>query len=82
MSKKIFQLIEGSSQIKGVRHDLSTSTMLVKFHNDRVYSYNPVTFKEYNDLLSAESVGSHFYKNFKSNKDLTVKEIKDGSKNQ
>jgi hypothetical protein len=48
-----------SSMIAAVGHDSSTNTLTVRFKNGREYQY-PCTPAEFQELLSAPSIGKHF----------------------
>jgi hypothetical protein len=50
--------------IQAVGHDSSSNTLTVRFKNGREYTY-PCTPGEFQDLLSAQSIGKHFIANFK-----------------
>jgi len=59
-----------SSQIHSVGHDAPTATLAIRFRTKdgepaALYHYANVTDEDFNALKSAESVGSHFYKNIK-----------------
>ncbi len=61
-----------SSQITHIGHDTATNTMAVKFKgyggkDGSTYHYEGVTPEQFDAFLKAESIGSHFGKNFKSN---------------
>lgn len=64
-----------SSNIKSVGHDNKTKTMEVTFHNNKTYSYTPVTSEGYKKFVNAPSIGSFFFKNFKNNKSIDCKEV-------
>ena len=65
-----------SSNLKSVGFDKGSSTLEVEFHSGKVYSYCPVSEGMYDELMAADSVGSHFAKAIKANDKLTVLEIK------
>lgn len=51
-----------SSQIKEVAYDEPSETLYVRFKaNKKTYSYNPVSKKEYQDMIKATSVGKYFH---------------------
>jgi hypothetical protein len=59
-----------SSQIHSLGYDSASSTMAVRFKNKAsqptsLYHYASVPFEAFSDLVTAESIGSHFYKNIK-----------------
>jgi hypothetical protein len=56
-----------SSQIKSIGYDPQTKQMEVEFKSGGVYQYENISAKDHEDLMAAESVGSHFYKNIKPN---------------
>ena len=41
-------------------------TLEVEFPNGDVYQYSPVSEKQYQDMLSAPSVGSYFMRNIRA----------------
>ena len=56
-----------SSQIESIGHDPATNTMAIKFKGGGLYHYANVKPEQHQQLLGAESIGSHFGKNFKKN---------------
>ena len=56
-----------SSQIESVGHDPETSTLAIRFKSGGTYHYQNVSADQHNDLVSAESVGSHFHNGIKKN---------------
>jgi len=63
-----------SSQIHGIGHDAPTSTLAIRFRTKdgspaALYHYENVTAEEFAAFKGAESIGSHFYKNIKPNKE-------------
>lgn len=55
-----------SSNIASVGYDSHTGVMEVEFRTGKVYTYPNVSAQEFQDLLSAPSIGSHFHKHFRS----------------
>lgn len=49
-----------SSNIKSLAYNMSTKIAFVLFKNSSIYMYKDVTNEDYQELLSAESVGRHF----------------------
>jgi hypothetical protein len=63
-----------SSQIHGIGHDAPTSTLAIRFRTKdgapaALYHYSGVSPEEFEAFKGAESIGSHFYKNIKPNKE-------------
>lgn len=59
-----------SSQIHSIGHDAETHTLAVRFKNKDgapagLYHYSNFTVDDFAAFSSAESIGSHFYKNIK-----------------
>lgn len=54
-----------SSNIDEIGYDSTTSTLYIKFKNNRLYSYDNVPELVYDDLKSAPSIGSYFYQNIR-----------------
>jgi len=52
-----------SSDIAALGYDDSTSTLYVRFHQGRLYSYDRVPRSVYEALNSAPSIGSSFHAN-------------------
>lgn len=61
-----------SSQLKEVAHD--GDTLYVRFKNKKVYSYAPVSKKQYDEFINSDSLGSYFHKNFKMNSKLKIQQ--------
>ncbi len=61
--------------IKSIGFDHNINTLEVEFNNGKVYEYSPITQMGYNELMSANSVGSFFAKNIKGNPSVTFKEV-------
>ncbi len=59
-----------SSQIKEIGH--VQDTLFIRFRNNKLYSYAPVTAEKFEEFKSAESIGSYFHKNFKMNFKLKI----------
>lgn len=56
-----------SSSLRSVGYDESTETLEIEFHNGRVYRYYDVPREVYEELMSAESLGSYFVENIRDN---------------
>lgn len=54
-----------SSNIDEIGYDATTSTLYIKFKNNRLYSYDNVPESVYDNLKSASSVGSYFHQNIR-----------------
>lgn len=59
-----------SSNIASVGYDEPTKTLEIEFHNGQIWQYEPVTLDGYNQLMGADSIGSHFYKHIRNNETL------------
>jgi hypothetical protein len=46
-----------SSNVNSLSYDHTKGALMVKFHSGTIYSYEGVTYNEYQTLLKAESVG-------------------------
>ena len=66
-----------SSNIKMMGHDKATNTLEVLFYSGKSYQYQPVTEDAYHTMLKADSIGSYFSKNIRSNKLITCLEIEE-----
>lgn len=55
-----------SSMINSVGYDAETQTLDVEFKDGRVYSYGGVPQSEYDNMMSAQSVGKYFAQNIKN----------------
>jgi hypothetical protein len=55
-----------SSQLKHVEYNSETFVLTVTFMNDKRYEYYDVSKNDFNSLLDADSIGSHFIKNFRN----------------
>ena len=50
-----------SSNLAAVGYD--GGTLIIEFHDGRVYEYYRVPYSEYHGLMSADSPGRYFHKN-------------------
>lgn len=55
-----------SSNITRIGYDAEAGTLVVEFKSGTKYSFSGVTTKEHQDLVEAQSVGSHFHANIRS----------------
>lgn len=55
-----------SSMIRSVGYDAENQTLAVEFNNGSVYDYGGVPQSEYDNMMSAQSVGKYFVANIKS----------------
>jgi len=63
-----------SSQIHSIGHDAETQTLAIRFKNKDgapagLYHYRNFTTDDLSQFKSAESIGSHFYRAIKPNKE-------------
>lgn len=66
-----------STNIAKVGHDGNDQGWLVvKFHNGAIWAYHPVSTEGYHALVQAESHGSWFHKNIKTNKAISSFNLK------
>lgn len=56
-----------SSNIDSIGYDKENLTLEIEFEHGGVYQYNGVPENEYNNLMSANSIGSYFAQNIKNN---------------
>jgi len=56
----------GSSSIKSVGYDAASKMLEIEFSQGTVYQYPDVPQEVYNDFAAAESAGSFFHANIKS----------------
>lgn len=54
-----------SSNVSAVGYEHSENALYVKFNNGVIYKYYDVPENEYNQLLSASSVGSYLWNNIR-----------------
>lgn len=57
-----------SSQISSVAHEPRTGMMQIKFNHGGLYEYGRVSDEQFRAMVMADSIGSHFSKHFKNNK--------------
>lgn len=57
-----------SSSIEAIKYEKGLNTLVVLFKSGQLYRYNDISPTEFNDLLNADSVGSHFAKHIRNNK--------------
>lgn len=56
-----------SSMIKAMGYDADSEELHVEFNNGKGFKYPGVTQAAFDELQSADSVGSFFHKNIKNN---------------
>ena len=56
-----------SSHLKSVKYDAVKRTATLEFKNGDRHEYHNVPVSEYQRLIDADSVGSHFHTEFKDN---------------
>ncbi|MEX0313432.1 MAG: KTSC domain-containing protein [Allomuricauda sp.] len=49
-----------------------TSTLYIRFRNNKLYSYSPVAKEKWEEFKKAESIGKYFHANFKMNSELKI----------
>lgn len=69
-----------SSNIKSIGYDPGTNTLEVEFkakgkNPEKIYQYQPVTPPEYDELMKADSIGSHFNSTIRINPNIFYKQI-------
>lgn len=57
--------IDNSSNIKAIGYDEKNNTLEVIFKNGGHYSYENVSIEMHKELMTADSVGTHFSKHIK-----------------
>lgn len=62
-----------SSNIVSIGHE--DKVLEVEFLNGSIYQYKPITEAGYKALLEADSIGSFFYKNIRSNKMISTEKV-------
>ena len=65
-----------SSQIKAIEFREKDDALRVYFQNGRIYDYAPFTKDRFDEFFNADSIGSYFHKNIKSDKTLITKRLK------
>lgn len=58
-----------SSQINAIGYNAVNNTLVVEFKGGGKYQYSNVGQGTFDAMMSADSVGSFFYRNIKANKD-------------
>lgn len=66
MAGQIPRIPVASSMIHSVGYDPENQTLDVEFNNGSVYSYGGVPQSEYDNMISAQSVGKYFVQNVKN----------------
>ena len=66
-----------SSRIKALSYDPSTLRLYVKFPKGRVYQYSNVSKLMFEQVITADSIGSTFGLVIEGNKGVSYKEITD-----
>lgn len=54
-----------SKNILDINHDPLKNELHVRFHNGQAYTYHGVSADQFNQLLTAKSIGKHFSLNIK-----------------
>jgi hypothetical protein len=66
-----------STNIAEIGYDPDTSTLEIKFTSGGIYQYWPITQSGWELFLKADSKGSFFYKNIKSNSGVNYRRLDD-----
>lgn len=64
-----------SSNIAAVGHDPSTNELHVQFKSGGTHIYSGVTAEDHNDLIAAESIGSHFHRHIRTRPSRKKEEV-------
>lgn len=64
-----------SSNIGLIGYKPEKKKLYVKFKEGGYYSYSPVTKKQWKEFCESESKGSWFWKNIRSDKNITNKKL-------
>ena len=65
-----------SSNIRSIGYNDDFNTLEVEFWSSgAIWRYWPIEHSEYNSLMKADSVGSHFAKEIKNKKDLRSQQV-------
>jgi hypothetical protein len=70
--KKVFFEPVKSSTIAEIGHVKEDLTLYVKFKNNELFSYAPVSTEDYKSFKESDSIGSYFHKNLKTNSTLKI----------
>jgi hypothetical protein len=54
-----------SSDLSAIGYDASSATLTIEFRSGGVYEYSQVPYREFLELLNAESHGKYFHQNIK-----------------
>lgn len=60
-----------SSNLISVGYDPNSKTLEVEFREGRLYRYDQVPQRAYDDLMNAQSKGSHFHRHIRDNYSTT-----------
>lgn len=55
-----------SSNVQSIGYDNEQQIVFVKFINETIYVYRGVPETEFNNLLTASSIGSYLHRNYKN----------------
>ncbi len=58
--------VDGSSAIRALEYRAEEKAVRVHFHSGHWHDYGPLTADEYQEFLTAKSVGEHFHKHVKA----------------
>lgn len=64
-----------SSNIAEIGYNEEKQKLYIQFKEGGLYSYHPVTPKQWKEMQKAESKGSYFWKNIRNNKSITTKQL-------
>jgi hypothetical protein len=69
-----FKKVE-SSNLDEVAYDKKSKALRVKFKNQDLYEFEPISKEVYKELMEAESIGSYFNKNIRGKSDINTYKI-------
>jgi hypothetical protein len=64
-----------SNAIRTIGYDEDSARMEVEFHNGRRYEIRGVGPGVHDDLINADSIGTHFHRNIRTNPKFKIREL-------
>jgi len=64
-----------SSFIKSLEYDVERQEAICEFRDGKTFGYSPMTQKEFDDWVNAESAGKFFHAHIKKNGRFTVRAL-------